>query len=129
MFGKSLTFPLSPIPIPITLGDAIRRVQPSRLARQERRKVLDDEEGAECVDAKRGKRFSGIDLRGGFLRMENAGDAEGETEMVRGRGKEVFGSCGRGGDASFVLKAERSGLVWQAFLVCVIYCAECRMRS
>ena len=70
--------------------------------REERAEVLEEEHGAECVDLECLQRVGVGDLRWGFLRVEDAWDAEGEVEIVflGGEAGAAVGGCR--GDAVFV---------------------------
>lgn len=62
--------------------------------------MLCEQKGAETVDLERLEGFCGVDLRGRLFRVEDAGDAEGETEGIGG---EAGGAvrCG-GGYCGFI---------------------------
>lgn len=70
------------------------------LSGEERRKVFEQEQGAESVYFKGFERARVGYCRGGFLRVKDAGDAKGEAQ--RGGGKAGFAVCCRGGYGIFV---------------------------
>ena len=69
---------------------------------EEGREVFEQEEWPERVDFERGEGVGVRDGGGRFLRVQDAGDAEGETE--RGRRESRFAMRRCGGDGIFVCK-------------------------
>lgn len=65
--------------------------------------MLYEQEGPDGVDAEGVDAFLGVDLRGRFLGVQDAGDGEGKAEVVCLGWEESFGVGGCCGDA---------GLVW-----------------
>ena len=83
-------------------GQAVLVAQGRVGARQQRREVLHEQQRADGVDAEAVERPGGVDLRGGLLGHEDAGDGVGEAEVVGWGGEEVGGRGGGGGDGGFV---------------------------
>lgn len=62
--------------------------------------MLDEQQGADGVGFERGEGVRTGDLGGGFLRVEDAGDAEGEVEVGCWEARGAVARCG--GDGGFI---------------------------
>ena len=77
--------------------------------------MLDEQQRADGVDTEGVEAVLGVDVGGGALRVEDAGEGEGEAE-VGGRG----GEEGRGGADGGV----DGGFVWWMLVVCCMHHAQ-----
>lgn len=75
------------------------------LAGQEVAEVLEDQEWPDGVDLEALEGMVGVDLPGGPLRVQDAGDGVGEAEVVRFGGKHLVRLVGGGGDCEFICVA------------------------
>ena len=77
--------------------------------------MLCEEEGAEGVDLEGGEGVQGGDGGGGFFGVQDAGEEEGEVEVVGFGGVEGGAVGGGGGDAGFVWEGLVLG-VWNGWV-------------